>query len=326
MKPRRVLAGLLLPLSGTNASVARVMERATTLAAPADPKYEAIPSFDTGGTPGGAAAAATAALKAGAGMILGPLSSAEVRPVLAAVGGQVPVLSFSNDPALLDSGAFLLGITPSQSVTAIFGYARGRGVRQVGVVVGDDSWSRAALAAAERSAPGAGLTLGPIVNAAGRDAGALLGELRRSGDLPDAVLLPTGGVQMAALARMLKDQGAQILATVQTIAGSAGDSSAFDGAWLAGYDPELFGDFARSYQARHGGDPGLIAALAYDAANIARTLARNRTLSREGLLGTQFDGISGSLQFRSDGSCLRGLTILAADSSGNRMIGRGSAG
>lgn len=325
-KPRKVLAGLLLPLSGPNASLARLIERAATLAPPDAPKAEAILSFDTGGTAEGAAAAAAAAIKAGAGIILGPLNAAEVRPVVAAAGG-LPVLSFSNDPALLDSGAFMLGVTPSQSVGTILTYARGRGVRTTGVVVEDDGWGRAALAAAQRAAPGAGVTIAPIVNAATLDAQALLAALRRDGgDLPDAVLIPAGGARMAALAKLLRATGTQILATMQTVAGSAAENDAFDGAWLAGFDPDAYGDFVRSYQAKHGGEPGAIAALGYDAAMIARTLLRGGALSRAGLLAASFKGVSGDLQFRSDGSCLRGMAILQADAGGNRLIGHGSAG
>lgn len=324
-KPRKVLAGLLLPLSGPNASLARLIERAATLAPPAAPKAEAILSFDTGGTPEGAAAATAAAIRAGAGIILGPLNAAEVRPVVAAAGA-LPVLSFSNDPALLDSGAFILGVTPAQSVGAILSYARGRGVRTIGVVVEDDNWGKAALAAAQRAAPGAGVTIAPVVNAGTLDAQALIAALRQGGDLPDAVLIPAGGARMAAVAKLLHAAGTQILATMQTVAGNAAENDAFNGAWLAGFDPDAYGDFVRSYQAKHGGEPGAIAALGYDAATIARTLLRGGALSRQGLLAASFKGVSGDLQFRSDGSCLRGMAILQADASGNRLIGHGSAG
>lgn len=307
VRQRRVLAGLLLPLSGTNATLGRAMERSATLAPPPDPKFDAIVAIDTTGTPAGSAAAAQAAMRQGAEILLGPLTAADVRPVIAAAAGKVPVIAFSNDPSLLDSGAFLLGITPSQAVAAIFGYARGRGVKQVAIAAGDDAWSKAAAAAAVRAAAATGLTL------VAADAS------------PDAVLLPAGGPRMVALARSLKDQGVQLLGTVQTIAGQAAETAAYDGMWLAGFDPQLFGDFQRNYQAKHGGEPGLIAALAYDAATVARTLAKGGVVNREALLAGEFQGVSGSLRFRSDGSCLRQFAILVANSGGNKMVGRSVA-
>ncbi|WP_414901094.1 ABC transporter substrate-binding protein [Sphingomonas flavalba] len=323
-RPRRVLAGLLLPLSGANASLGRMIERAASLAAAPNPKVEAIPAFDTGGSAEGAAAAAEAAIRAGAGLLLGPLGAAEVPAAVAAAAGRAPVLSFSNDPALLDSGAFLIGITPAQAVGAILPYARGRGVRRVGIVGGDSGWARAAVAAAERVAPTAGIALNPA--AGGGAPAAMLAALRGDGALPDAVLLAEGGQAMAALARMLREEGVQLLATAQTLAGPPGEVDAYDGAWFAGYDPDRFADFARAYQTQHGGEPGMIAALGYDAATIARALARDGTVGRDGLLGRPFDAVSGALRFRSDGSCLRQMAILVAEAGGNRMVGHGTAG
>ena len=66
-------------------------------------------------------------------MLLGPLR-ADQTPAVLAVAGDVPVVSFSNDDRLAGQGAFVMGITPAQSVAAAFSYARAQGVRRVAVV------------------------------------------------------------------------------------------------------------------------------------------------------------------------------------------------
>ena len=107
---------LLAPLTGPNAERGIALVNAARLAL-GDPGAPALDVRDTGGTPQGAAAAATAALAAGAGLIIGPLTAAEtaaVAPVARPAG--IAVLAFTNDPAQAQPGVWPLGITPVQQV------------------------------------------------------------------------------------------------------------------------------------------------------------------------------------------------------------------
>lgn len=118
---------LLAPLTGPNAERGQALVNAAQLAL-AQPGGPALDVRDTGGTPQGAAAAATAALAAGAGLIIGPLTSAEaaaVAPVARPAG--VAVLAFTNDPAQAQPGVWTLGITPVQQVRRLVGAAAARG-------------------------------------------------------------------------------------------------------------------------------------------------------------------------------------------------------
>lgn len=266
--------------------------------------------IDTQGTPAGAARAARAALKAGAPVILGPLSAAEAQAVAGSAAGRVPVVAFTNDGTVRVPGTFVFGITASQATSAILGYARSRGVRRV-LVVGDGSpWSSASIAAAMVAQGELGLSVETVTLAAG-------GALPAIPTPPDAVFVPGGSATVLAAARNLRESGVQLLATVQGLDHRPDAIAALEGAWIASPDPDRFGTFAAAFTARNGGRPGAIAALAFDAANIARTLRQSDALTREGLLSEKgFDCVTGAVRFRSDGSCARNFAILVPATGG----------
>lgn len=299
------------------------MRRAATLVQSDQGRDPELIVIDTGGTPSGAAAAARMALRRNAKLILGPLFAPEVRPVLDSVGGKVPVLSFSNDSALRESGAFMLGITPGQLMSGILQYARGRGIRRVALFAGNDLWSARNAAAASTLQNSLGIDL---VMLAAPPASAA--ELRQAaGDLPDALLLPGSGAELLAAARALRGSGVQLLGTMRGIDHSPSALALLQGAWFASPDPAAFAQFARMFEARHGSTPGAIAALAHDGAVIARDLRQADSLDRSGLLAARgFAGVTGTLRFRSDGSCTRELAILAADASGYSVVGTSTSG
>lgn len=293
-------AALLVPLTGDRAALGRSMARAATLAQGKDAKGLVV--LDTGGTPGGAVAAARAALKRGAQLILGPLGSAEVPPVVAAAGG-MPVLAFSNDLALRESGAFLLGVTADQAVSPLLHYARSRGIRRVALLAGVDPWGAQVAAVATVAAQREGLDLATAPTGA-----ALAGYLR--GDLAPDALLASG--DLADAARAVGDSGVQLLGAFAGLDAAPAALAQIEGAWLSAPDPAGFRSFADAFEQQNGVAPGVIVGLAYDAANIAQTLRRAGSLDRSALLsGRVFDGVCGGVRFRADGSASRAMAILA---------------
>ncbi|MFD1034314.1 ABC transporter substrate-binding protein [Sphingomonas hankookensis] len=287
-------AALLVPLSGDRSALGLSIRNAAMLA---ETDAAALSVIDTGGTPAGAATAARAAVKRGAGLVLGPLSAAETRAVAAAVGQQVPVVALTNDAAARGGGAFVFGITPAQATAAILGYARSRGVRRIVAVDDGTPWSQASVAAARAAEADLGLTIVPVTG----------------GTLPpgvegDAAFVPGSAV---AIAPVLKNRGMQLLATMQTLDYRPEALTALEGAWIASPDPAKFATFATAYAARNGGRPGAIAALGNDAALIAKALREADQMTREGVLREAgFDGVTGPVRFRSDGSCARDFAIL----------------
>lgn len=293
-------AALLVPLTGPNAALGRSMARAGGLAQGKDAKGLII--VDTGGTPAGAAAAAQSALKKGARLILGPLSSAEVAPVVAVAGG-VPVIAFSNDLALRESGAFLLGVTADQAVMPLLAYARSRGVRRVSMLAGTDAWGVQVAAAARLAAQRGGLELSEA------PAGAALDRFLREAGAPDALL--TSG-DLVTAARAVGDTGVQLLGAFTGLDLPAATLVQTEGAWLSAPDPAGFGAFSEAFEQANGVAPGVIAGLAFDAANIAQALRKAGSLDRSALLaGRTFEGVCGGVRFRADGSASRAMAVLA---------------
>jgi branched-chain amino acid transport system substrate-binding protein len=142
---------ILLPLSGTGAERGQSMLKAAQLAldAPGAPPLDAR---DTGGTPDGAATAAREAIAAGAGLILGPLTSSETAAVApAAKQAGVPVLAFTNDAAQAQPGVWTLGITPLQQVRRVVGAAQAKGSGRFAGLLPDNDFGRAMSVALQQA-------------------------------------------------------------------------------------------------------------------------------------------------------------------------------
>ena len=310
VRPR---AALLLPLSGASASVGISMQRAAMLAQSAGAKPEDLLILDTGGTPAGAVAAVALARRGDARIIIGPVFSEESRAA-AQAAGPIPVLSLSNDEALVGSGAFVLGITATQSVTAILSYARSRGVRRVAVLGGPSRWAAQGSAAAERLRGSDGLDVRMLPPATGT--ADLIAALRRAGDgdLPDALLVTEGGDTLRSAARTVAATGLQLLGTQQALELPAREVT---GAWLSGPDPAALSALDDRYRTSGAGNPGLLAVLAHDAMTIVETLRGGGVVDRSALLTAQpFPAISGAIRFAADGSAMRELPILVAGPDG----------
>ncbi|GBQ67452.1 amino acid ABC transporter substrate-binding protein [Komagataeibacter xylinus NBRC 15237] len=119
--------GVLLPLSGANARLGQEMLTATRMAMNT-PTAPPLDVHDTAAPGGNAATAAQAAIKAGDGLILGPLTmdeTAQTAPVATAAG--VPVLAFTSDTSVAQPGVWTLGIAPEQQVRRMVLAARQQG-------------------------------------------------------------------------------------------------------------------------------------------------------------------------------------------------------
>jgi ABC-type branched-subunit amino acid transport system substrate-binding protein len=134
---------ILLPLSGPRADFGQTMLRAAQLALdmPGAPPLDAK---DTGGTPNGAVAAAQAAIAAGAGLILGPLTSPETAAVApVARAANVAMLAFTNDPSQAQPGVWTLGITPGQQVRRLVAATQGQGKSEYAGLLPDNDFGHA---------------------------------------------------------------------------------------------------------------------------------------------------------------------------------------
>lgn len=141
---RPVRAAVLLPLSGNAAAVGQRLLDAAMLAMfdQQQPRLNLIPK-DTKGTPEGAEQAARLALAEGAEIIIGPLFGSHVQVVNAvAAPAGVPVLAFSNDSEAAGRGAHILGVTPTNEVRSIIGFALARGHSRIAAFLPDSVYGR----------------------------------------------------------------------------------------------------------------------------------------------------------------------------------------
>ncbi len=174
--PNRV--AMLLPLTGGYADLGQAMLRAAQLALP-EGETPVLDVRDTGGTPGGAANAARDAIAGGAGLILGPLTSAEtaaVAPVARDAG--VAVLAFTNDPSQGQPGVWTLGVTPGQQVRRLMMAAQAQGKGHAAAMLPDSDLGHIMGDALRQSAIALGLPAPdirlhasgmPAINSAVRD-------------------------------------------------------------------------------------------------------------------------------------------------------------
>ena len=151
------MVALLAPLSGPNAERGRALEAAARMAmdAPGAPPLEV---FDTQSSAEGAGAAVSRAIQGGAGMIIGPLTSAETAAVAGpaqAVG--VPVLAFTNDAGQARQGVWPLGLTAGQQMRRFVAALAGQGKTRFAAVLPNDGFGQAMATALTATLAEAGL-------------------------------------------------------------------------------------------------------------------------------------------------------------------------
>ncbi len=310
---RHDTAALLLPTTGEAASIGQNMARAASLVVTDGPDPATAQVYDTEDTPEGARIAARKALDAGARMLFGPLRADQTPPVLAEAG-KLPVVSFSNDDRLTGQGAFVMGLTPAQSVATVFSYARAQGVKRVAVVARTGPLGTASADAARELAAAGGLTLTATLlrdEAAGTTAA-----LRDAsgGSLPDAVFLPDGGNALLGFAEALSGSGVQLMGGVQWGVLDLAGTETLSGSWFAAPPPQAFVQFLDTFEARFGESAGVVTALGHDAAMTAALLSNAGALNRDGLTRKDgFTGVLGPFRFLPDGHCQRDLAVLSIE-------------
>ncbi len=312
-------AALLAPLTGSRAGIGQIMQETAALGNNNPAELFVI---DSGDTAEQAVSAAQTALADGARMIVGPLFSAQTRPVAEAVGGSVPVLALTNDSSVGGGNLFVFGITPDQSAKSTISFAASRGLRTIAIVVPPGRFGTLSIAAARNAAADQNINLLPPITAP--SATGLAENLRQAGNgaLPDAVYLPVVGGPFEAQAQAVAAAGIQILGSNQWSAISPGRLPALEGAWFSAPDPVRFEAFATALQDQSGADAGVVAGLTFDAIETARQLGRIGQQSRDGVLREAgFDGVLGRYRFTQAGQCERGLAILKVSAGATNLIG-----
>jgi branched-chain amino acid transport system substrate-binding protein len=347
---------LLAPLTGTYAAAAPDIVNAAKLGL--GPGAASLEVLDTGSTAQGAAAAAKKAITDGAGLIIGPLTDTEagaVAPVTTAA--HVDVLSLTSDSSEARPGLWTLGITPAAQVQALVQAANSQGHGTIAALLPEnplgDAMGRAlqtagGSASVQTYASGSFSSMnnalralsdyasrrGPIDaqikqlrgshTVAGRQEAA---KLERSPIPPapfNALLIAETGSGLGELASLMPYYdvspgpvlvlGPGLWAANPAAVGSAG----FNGALYAAPDPAAATGFVASYTSAYGAPPSPLAAIAFDAAAIARVATANGQINQQAITNPSgFSGADGVLALDPDGSVRRGLAVF--------QIGGGSA-
>ena len=309
----KAMLGLLLPLSGPNASLGQGMLDAAQMAL-FDIKggRVALLPRDTHGTAEGAAAAAREALDQGAHLLIGPLTAPEVaavKPVAAEHGAAV--LGFSTAVSVAGDGTYVLGLLPSEEVRRVVGFAHQKGAQRFAVLAPQTAYGQLVVDALKAEAAAEQVSIAeavffdpssidlapsvrelasygshkvgsdpqskPLANAPdpGSEAAPAAGDVGF-----DALLLPEGGPQLKTLAPTLPQYGIDP-AHVHYLGTGLWDGDPalaaepeLEGAWYAAPDPTGRADFEKRFAALYGHAPARLATLAYDATALAAALSR----------------------------------------------------
>ncbi len=342
----QVKIAILLPLSGDRASLGRAMQRAAEMAVlEQGAKNMQLVTFDTRGTPEGAAAAAEQAVQQDAKLILGPVFAGEVRAVRERVGGKVNVVAFSNDSAVAGSGVYLLSFSLKQQVENVIGYAARSGRKRIGVIAPANEYGQQVTAMAREVASrnGAEVTrtgtykpdtmevTDEVKSFAGATGVDKKGKVGRVAPLDfDAVLIADGGTKLRMVASLLAyydvdPDKIRYLGTGRWDDKSLRRELSLRGGWYAAPDPTAFEKFSEKFKGAHGDDPPRIATLAYDAVALAGAIAKKpdgfdygqQTLTDP----SGFAGIDGIFRFKPDGLSERGLAVVEIGRDEVKVVG-----
>ena len=131
---------MLLPLSGKGSDAGQSMKNSAMLAiGDLNNSRLVVQFYDTKSTSSGARVAIENALSTGCDLILGPLMSEEVAAVTpVAQSRDIPVISFSTSPNVLQSGIYTLGLLNEEQIDKIIKYAAQQGRKRIAVVLPDN--------------------------------------------------------------------------------------------------------------------------------------------------------------------------------------------
>lgn len=281
--------------------------------------------YPTGANPDQAAAQASKAVTDGAKVILGPFYALEAAKVGAAVApAGVPVLSFSNNPAVAGGNVFILGQTFESTAQRLASYAVSKGLTRI-MVVSDENAAGEAGKAAIQSAIGAS---GGQIAAAGsypfsqngivQAVAAIAGSAKSSNAQAVFLTADTGGA-LPLLTQLLMENGVNPAAT-QYIGLTRWDiptanltQPGVQNGWFALPDPNLSAAFLTRYSSTYGAAPHATAGLAYDGIAAIGALVKQggiAQISAQGLTQPQgFVGVGGIFRLNGNGTSQRGLAV-----------------
>jgi ABC-type branched-subunit amino acid transport system substrate-binding protein len=332
LDPGVTRVALLVPITGRGSEIAPALQNAAEMALfDLSPRNVELMPRDTGGTPQGAARAASQAVSEGADLILGPLFAENAVAAGRAVQGSgVNVVSFSTDATVAGGNVFVMGILPSTQIDRVVSYARNQGIARYAVLAPANEYGNITLTAMRAAAgrAGAQIVATQMYDPNAGDFSGPVQAIEASG--AEAVMIPDGGLrlrQVASLVPYYGMTGMQMVGTMLWDDPSLQVERALHGGWFAAPDPSLRRDFEARYEANFGAAPPRLATLAYDGMALAIALGTTPSgtggsgFSRTALTDPSgFAGLDGIFRFGQNGQVERGLAVLEMTSQGPQVV------
>lgn len=317
---------MLLPLSGSAATVGQSMKNAAMMAiGDINNNNLVIQFYDTKSTGSGARVALENALNAGSSMILGPLMSEEVMAISSEAKNKgVPVISFSTSPNVLQSGIYSLGLLNENQINRIIKYAADKGRSRIAAVLPNnqsgENMYRSLIKAAQNN--GVQVVKVGFYAPSSMDFTGLVTQMKSGGVDFDALLIPETGNRLKAISSMFSyyDVAAPEVLFMGT--------SVWDNSSLT-KETELYGaaypamplknknKFTEKYNDLFGSAPTGLSIFAYDAVALASMVAREGGNIYEQILRPEgYNGMSGAFRIFADGTNEHGMDILKVSSGG----------
>ena len=267
---------------------------------------------------------------------IGPVFAQQVAPVAQEASRvRAPVLAFSTDPSALNTGAYLVSLTPRAEVQRIVAWASSQGITRIAMfgpntnygrtveqALRDEAAKRSMLViAAEYYTPG---DTAPQESA--RKLATAIKAENRASPGKVAVLIPERGVQLRSVASLLPyfDVDTRQVKFLGTTAWNdpsvLREPSLFGGVFVAP-DPDQANDFAARYKATFGETPGAVTSYGYDAGALAATLAKADRLDRGMIERPEgWSGVNGLFRFLQDGGAERALSVMQVQNGGGAKV------
>jgi ABC-type branched-subunit amino acid transport system substrate-binding protein len=339
---------MLLPLSGKFAETGNGMKNAAMMAVgDLDNNNVVLQFYDTLGTTSGARIAVENAVNAKSNLILGPLLSEEVAAISSVTKDKnIPVISFSTAPSVLQGGVYTLGLLNEEQIDRIVRYAVEKGRTKLAVVLPDSQSGINMYKSAMRAAGAYGATVvkvgfyppetmdftGLVTSMAG--AKKVAASQAKAGENAeyvavdfDALLVPEYGNRLKSITSMFSfyDIAAPDVLFFGTSVWANTNLSKETELYGAAYpvmSTERQNAFAQKYKDMFGEKPNSLNIFAYDAVALATSLARKDRNNLDAAITNPdgYFGMSGAFRIFANGKSEHGLDIVRVTAGGQRVV------
>lgn len=345
---------MLLPLSGKVEAMGNSMKNAAMMAVgDLNNNNLVVQFYDTKGTSSGARIAVENAINEGSQLILGPLMSDEVAAVSEpAKGNNVPVISFSTAPNVLQKGIYSFGLLNEDQIARIIKYAATEGRLRLALTLPDNQSGFNMFKAAMNSAHSYGVTIvkvgfyspetmdftqlvtemaGPEKVKASQmkpeDLKKLKQPLEPVGLDFDALLVPEYGNRLKSLTSMFSfyDVSAPevlFLGTSVWANTNLNKETELYGAAYPVMSLARLARFSQKYNEMFGEKPNGLSILAYDAVALASALShKNTDVLHEAITASEgYYGMSGAFRIFENGKNEHAMDVVKVTAGGQRVV------